>query len=95
MLAALNMREAQSKQAKQRYDDVPIYKIGVLVMVKNFGKLEVSDQMGTAKRVVTLGMLLSICNLGVGLNSKQRQRQNTAEFGCQHLLLTPELINTV
>ena len=28
MLAALNIREARSKQTKQNYDDVPNYKIG-------------------------------------------------------------------
>ena len=38
MLAALNMREAWSKETKQKYDDVPNYKIGDLVMIKNFNK---------------------------------------------------------
>ena len=33
MLAALNMREAQSKKAKQKYDNVPNYKIGDLVLI--------------------------------------------------------------
>ena len=36
MLAALNMREAQSKQPKHKYDGVPNYHIGDLVMIKNF-----------------------------------------------------------
>ena len=36
MFAALNMREVQSKQTKQRYDDVSNYKVGDLVMIKNF-----------------------------------------------------------
>ena len=38
MLAALNMRESHSKQSKQRYDDIPNYKIGDLVMIINFNK---------------------------------------------------------
>ena len=38
MLASLNMREAHSKQSKQRYDDISNYKIGDLVMIRNFGK---------------------------------------------------------
>ena len=36
MLAALNMREAWSKQPKQKFDDVPNNKIGDLVMIKKF-----------------------------------------------------------
>ena len=36
MLAALKMREAQSKQTKQRYDEISKFKIGNLVMIKNF-----------------------------------------------------------
>ena len=38
MLAALNMREARSKQSKQKYDDVYNYKTGDLVMNRNFDK---------------------------------------------------------
>ena len=38
MLAALNKREAHSMQIKQRYGDVPNYKIGDLVMIRNFDK---------------------------------------------------------
>ena len=38
MLAALNMREAHSKQSKQKYDDVPNYKICDLVMIRIFDK---------------------------------------------------------
>ena len=37
MLAALNTKEAHSKQSKQKYD-VPTYKIGDLVMIRNFDK---------------------------------------------------------
>ena len=33
--------------------------------------------------------------LGVGLNSKQRQRQNTDGFSCKCHLLTLRLINTL
>ena len=43
MLAALNMREALSKQTKQRYDDVSHYKIGDLVMIKNVDKKSTWD----------------------------------------------------
>ena len=34
MLAALNMREGHSKESKQKYNDVPSYKIGDLVMIR-------------------------------------------------------------
>ena len=34
---------------------------------------------------------LSLCDLGVGLNSKQRQRQDTNVFSCKLHLLTLEL----
>ena len=34
MLTALNTKEAHSKQNKDKYDDVPQYKIGDLVMIK-------------------------------------------------------------
>ena len=43
MLAALNMREAHSKQTKQRYGDLPNYKIGDLVMIRNFDKKSTWD----------------------------------------------------
>ena len=36
MIAALNMRGVQSKQAKHKYDDVPSYHTGDLLMIKNF-----------------------------------------------------------
>ena len=36
MLVALNVKEAHSKQSKQKYDDIPNYKIGDLVMIRNF-----------------------------------------------------------
>ena len=35
MLAALNTKEANSKQNKDKYDDVPQYKIGDIIMNKN------------------------------------------------------------
>ena len=34
-LAALNTRASHSKQSKQKYDDIPNYKIGDLVMIRN------------------------------------------------------------
>ena len=43
MLAALNTREAHSKQTKQRYDDVPNYKIGDTVMIKSCNKKSTWD----------------------------------------------------
>ena len=36
MLASLNMRAAHWKESKQKYDDVPSYKIGDLVMIRHF-----------------------------------------------------------
>ena len=45
--------------------------------------------------VVTFAILLSICDLGVELNSKQRQRQDTNGFSCKPHLLTLELITTL
>ena len=38
MLAVLYTKEAHSKQSKEKYDDIPQYKIGDLVMIKNFDK---------------------------------------------------------
>ena len=38
MLAALNTKEACSKQNKDKYDDIPQYKIGDLFMIQNFDK---------------------------------------------------------
>ena len=38
MLAALNTKEAHSKQNRDNYDDMPQYKIGDLIMIKNFNK---------------------------------------------------------
>ena len=38
VLAALTTKEAYSKQNKEKYDDVSQYKIGDLVMIKNFVK---------------------------------------------------------
>ena len=38
MLAALNTKEAHSKQNTEKYDDIPQYKIGDFVMIKNFDK---------------------------------------------------------
>ena len=55
MLAALNTREAQSKQTKQRYDDVPNYKIGDLLMIKNFDRKSTWDTKYVANfRVLNL-----------------------------------------
>ena len=42
---------------------------------------------------VTFSILLSICNLGVGLNSKQIQRQDTNGYSGKLHLLTLRLIN--
>ena len=36
--AALNTKEDHSKQNKEKYDDIPHYKIGDLVMIRNFDK---------------------------------------------------------
>ena len=44
ILAALNIKEAHSKQNKEKYDDVPQYKIGHLVMIKNFDKNQIGMQ---------------------------------------------------
>ena len=38
MLAALNTKEAHSKDNKDKYDNIPQYKIGDLVMIKNHDK---------------------------------------------------------
>ena len=38
MLAALNTKETCSKQSKQKYDDIPQYKMGNLVMINTFDK---------------------------------------------------------
>ena len=38
MLAALNTRDVCLKQSKQKYYDVSNYKIGGLVMIRNFDK---------------------------------------------------------
>ena len=43
MLAALNTKEAYSKQIKERHDEIPQYKIGDLVMVKNSTTLDYHD----------------------------------------------------
>ena len=37
-MLALNTKEACCKQNKDKYDDVPQYKIGDLVMIENFNK---------------------------------------------------------
>ena len=39
ILADLNTKEDHSKQSKQKYDDIPNYKIGDLVMIRNFDKI--------------------------------------------------------
>ena len=38
MLAPLNTREAHSKQSKQKYDEIPNYKMGDWVMIRNSDK---------------------------------------------------------
>ena len=38
ILAALNTKEVHSKQSKEKYGNIPQYKIGDLVMIKNFDK---------------------------------------------------------
>ena len=38
MLAAVNKKEACSKQSKEKYDDIPQDKTGNLVMIKKFNK---------------------------------------------------------
>ena len=38
MFVALNTKEAYCKQNKVKYNDVPQYKIGDLVMIKNLDK---------------------------------------------------------
>ena len=39
ILATLNMREAQSKKPNNKYDDLPNYHVGVLVMIKSFEEI--------------------------------------------------------
>ena len=43
MLAALNMREVQSKQPKHKYDDVPNHHLDDIVMIKNFDRKSTWD----------------------------------------------------
>ena len=38
MLGALNTKEGHSKQSKQEYGDILNYKIGDLVLIRNFDK---------------------------------------------------------
>ena len=38
MLTALNTKEAHSQHDRDKYDDIPQYKIGNLIMIKNFNK---------------------------------------------------------
>ena len=45
--------------------------------------------------IVAFSILLFTFNLGVGLHSKQRQKQNTDGLSCKLHLLTLELINTL
>ena len=44
MVAALNTKEACSKQGKEKYDDMPQYKIGDLVLIKSFDKNQIGMQ---------------------------------------------------
>ena len=65
MLAALNTKEAQSKQRKQKYDDIPNYKIGDFIMIRNFDK----NLTGNAKYISNLRV---VCLIG----SKQLEVSN-------------------
>ena len=47
MLAALSIKGASSKQSKQNYDNVPNYKIGDLVMIRNFDKKKPTGMQST------------------------------------------------
>ena len=38
MFAVLNTREVHSRKPKQKYDNVPNYKIGDLVMIKKYDR---------------------------------------------------------
>ena len=38
MLAALNTKKAHSKQKHDKHNDIPQFKIGDLIMIKNFEK---------------------------------------------------------
>ena len=38
MLAVLNTKRAHSKQNTDKYNDIPQYKIGDLIIIKNFNK---------------------------------------------------------
>ena len=44
ILAALNTREAHSKQSKEKYDDITQYSIGDLVIIKNIDKNQIRTQ---------------------------------------------------
>ena len=44
MLAALNTREAHSKQSKEKYDDILQYKFGDLFIIKNVNKNQIRMQ---------------------------------------------------
>ena len=44
MLAALNSKETNSKENREKYDEVPQYKIGDLFMIKNFNKNQIGTQ---------------------------------------------------
>ena len=50
-------------------------------------------ETGVSHMIATFAILLSISDLGVGLNLKQRQKQNTNGFSCILHLLTLGLIN--
>ena len=50
MLTTLNTKEALSKEQCDKHDDVPKFKIGDLIMIKNFEK----SQCGTQNMFQTL-----------------------------------------
>ena len=50
---------------------------------------------GWLNDIVTFSIQPFTCDLDVGLNLKQRQRQNTDGFSCKLHLLTLELISTL
>ena len=47
MLAALNTKETCSKKNIDKYDDIPQYKIGDLIIIKNFDKNKLGCKIHT------------------------------------------------
>ena len=56
---------------------------------------ETKNSSGLNKKISCIWYTAFHMQLGVGLNSKQRQRQNTDGFSCKLHLMTLELINTL